>query len=132
MIVTNLQDDSDECIHGGRRADDFSEVRLVSLTRNRGRESTNKCTMGRSKTAACKLLITVEEIRNLPKVNKGSGGADPYGVLEILDASGIVLVGGDRELYCAGCKTKVMKKSLDGYVTERFELGGDFCLNPAT
>jgi hypothetical protein len=81
--------------------------------------------MGRPKTAACTLEVSVEEIRNLPKVNKGSGGADPYAVLEILDSGGLCLVGGDRELYCKGCKTKVMKKSLDGYVNERFELGGE-------
>ena len=85
-----------------------------------------QCTaMGRPKTAACNLEVSVEEIRNLPKVNKGSGGADPYAVLEILDSGGLCLVGGDRELYCKGCKTKVMKKSLDGYVNEGFELGGE-------
>lgn len=90
-----------------------------------------QCTaMGRPKTAACNLEVSVEEIRNLPKVNKGSGGADPYAVLEILDSGGLCLVGGDRELYCKGCKTKVMKKSLDGYVNEGFELGGEICFPP--
>jgi hypothetical protein len=77
--------------------------------------------MQRSRTAGCNLRIGFEEIRNLPKVNKGTGGADPFAILEIIDENDHVLIGGDKEILCNACKTKTIRKSLEGWVSENFE-----------
>lgn len=73
----------------------------------------------------CVLKLLVDEIRNLPKLNKGSGGADPFVVIEIQDSNGAVVVGGARELNCVSCKTKILKRVLEGYVLETFEFNID-------
>ena len=76
--------------------------------------------MHRSRTDPCTLRIVFDEIRNLPKVNKGTGGADPFAILEVIDKDDHVVIGGDREVLCTGCKTKVIKKALEGWVAEKF------------
>jgi hypothetical protein len=76
--------------------------------------------MGRPREAPCQLHICVESFTNLPKLTKGPGGCDPHVVLEVLNAEHHVLVGGDRELNCDGCKTKPQRRVLEGYFEESF------------
>ena len=71
--------------------------------------------------APCRLKIRVESFSNLPKLSKGAGGCDPMVVMEVMDAEYSVLVGGDRELNCDSCRTKPMRRSLEGYYEENFD-----------
>ena len=74
----------------------------------------------RPPTVPTVLHLRPEQIRNLPKVNKGSGGADPFVMFEVRDLEGRTLVGGPREVNCDTCKTRPLKRCLEGYPSGSF------------
>jgi hypothetical protein len=76
--------------------------------------------MGRPREVPVRLLVRVERCANLPKLSKGPGGCDPFVVMEVLNAEHTILVGGDRELNCDGCRTKPLRRVLEGYFEEDF------------
>lgn len=53
-------------------------------------------------------------------MNKGTGGADPFLIFEVRDPDGHTLVGGPREMNCEACKTKPLKRCLEGYPSGHF------------
>lgn len=69
----------------------------------------------------CRLKVRLESVVNLPKLSKGPGGCDPFVVLEIMDSEHVVLVGGERELNCDACRTKPLRRVLEGYFEESFD-----------
>jgi hypothetical protein len=74
----------------------------------------------RPRAVSTVIHVRPDQIRNLPKVNKGTGGADPFLILEVRDPEGHTLVGGPREMNCEACKTKPLKRCLEGYPSGSF------------
>ena len=73
----------------------------------------------------CAILVEIKSVENLPKVNKGHGGANPFVVLEVQDRDGQAVVGGMREINCLSCKTKPLRRMLSGHIQESFKLNVD-------
>ena len=76
--------------------------------------------MGRPREVPVRLRVRVERCANLPKLSKGPGGCDPFVVMEVLNTEHTILIGGDRELNCDGCRTKPLRRVLEGYFEEDF------------
>ena len=77
--------------------------------------------MGRPREVPLRLRVRAEGFANLPKLSKGPGGCDPQLVLEVLTVDHVVLIGGDRELNCDACRTKPLRRVLEGYFEETFD-----------